>query len=112
MTSNRARRSTRVGVDIMLSRILGVIVTLALGASSIISGAELTEKAGTQWGPTIEWTVENPSWQGNAFDVVAKVRFVHQSSGQTRTTEMFYAGGTQWTFRFTGTRTGRWSFLP
>ncbi|MGB5816854.1 MAG: hypothetical protein WBI27_16815, partial [Thermoanaerobaculia bacterium] len=38
------------------------------------------------------------------------VTFGH-ASGDTRTTEMFYAGGTTWKFRFTGTREGVWSFM-
>jgi len=57
-----------------------------------------------------EWSVENPSWDGDPFDVVATVTFVHQATGRTHTTEMFYDGGTTWKFRFTATLTGEWRF--
>jgi hypothetical protein len=57
-----------------------------------------------------EWSLENPSYSGNPFDVVATVTFDHQGSGKTHTTEMFYDGGDTWKFRFTGTKTGTWTF--
>jgi hypothetical protein len=63
----------------------------------------------TVWGPFLEWSLDNPSFNGNPFDLVATVTFSHAGS-ETRTTEMFYAGGTTWKFRFTGTRGGVWSF--
>ena len=31
-----------------------------------------------------EWSLANPSWDGNPFDTVAKVRFVHPASKATR----------------------------
>ncbi|MCP4645255.1 MAG: DUF5060 domain-containing protein [bacterium] len=55
-----------------------------------------------------EYSLPNTTWSGNPFDLVATVTFVHDR--ETRTTEMFYAGDDTWTFRFTGTRTGVWSF--
>ena len=57
-----------------------------------------------------EWTLENTSWNGNPFDVIATVTFVHSRTGLQHKTQMFYAGNNQWKFRFTGTRTGAWSF--
>ena len=68
-------------------------------------------RMGTQWAPYVEWTIENPTWSGNAFDVKAQVTFTHQASGEIRRTEMFYIGGESWAFRFTGTKTGVWSFV-
>lgn len=56
-----------------------------------------------------EWELENPSWDGNPFDVVAEVTATH-TSGAKREFEMFYDGGTSWKFRFTGDITGDWSF--
>ncbi len=56
-----------------------------------------------------EYTLKNPTWRGNPFDVVATVTFTHGK--ETRTTGMFYAGDDTWKFRFTGTRTGEWSFV-
>lgn len=57
-----------------------------------------------------EWSVENASYSGNPFDVIATVTFDHQGSGKTHTTGMFYDGGDTWKFRFTGTRTGTWTY--
>jgi hypothetical protein len=58
-----------------------------------------------------EWSLTNASpSKANRFDIVAKVMFTHGASGETRVTEMFYDGGDTWKFRFTGTRTGSWSF--
>ena len=57
-----------------------------------------------------EWSVKNDSWDGNEYDLVATVTFTHAKTGTTRTTEMFYGGDHQWKFRFTGVRTGRWTF--
>lgn len=68
------------------------------------------EHAVTLWSPFLEWNVANPSYTGNPFDVVADVVFTHAESGATHTTEMFFAGDSAWKFRFTGTRTGRWTF--
>lgn len=68
------------------------------------------DKTGTLWAPYLEWSLDNPSYSGNPFDLVATVTFKHTASGETRRTEMFYNGGTTWKFRFTGTRTGAWTF--
>ncbi len=57
-----------------------------------------------------EWSVENPSWTGNPFDVVAVAEFEHGPTGNLRKTELFYAGDNTWKFRFTGTRGGAWRF--
>lgn len=68
------------------------------------------DKVGTQWFPSIEWSFDNPTYSGNPYDLVATVIFKHRESGESRTTEMFYAGGNFWKFRFTGTRVGTWTF--
>jgi len=70
---------------------------------------DLGEKTGLMW-EFLEWEVANPSWSGNAFDVVATVTFTHTNTGSTRTTEMFYDGSNTWKFRFTGTKVGEWAF--
>ncbi len=57
-----------------------------------------------------EWTLKDSSWSGNPFDVVAVVSFIHSSTGEQHSTEMFYVGENQWKFRFTGTRKGKWTF--
>ncbi|MEE8451819.1 MAG: DUF5060 domain-containing protein, partial [Thermoguttaceae bacterium] len=56
-------------------------------------------------------SVDNPTFSGSPFDVQATVEFTHYPSGRKRRTEMFYAGGKSWAFRFTGTRLGTWSFV-
>lgn len=68
------------------------------------------DRNGTQWTPFLEWSLNNPNYSGNPFDLLASATFVHAESGETRTTEMFYAGGSEWRFRFTGTRSGLWTF--
>lgn len=57
-----------------------------------------------------EWSIANPSWSDNAFDLVAAVTFTHTNTGLAHTTEMFYVGSNTWKFRFTGSRSGRWTF--
>lgn len=66
------------------------------------------DQTGTQWA-FLEWSLDNPTYSGNPFDLVAAATFVHQNSGETRTTEMFYDGGDTWKFRFTGTQAGTWT---
>jgi CubicO group peptidase (beta-lactamase class C family) len=72
-------------------------------------GRNFGDRAAVMW-EYLEWSVENVSYSGNPFDVLAKVTFSHTKSGQKRTTEMFYDGNSTWRFRFTGTRTGKWAF--
>jgi Family of unknown function (DUF6298)/Domain of unknown function (DUF5060)/Putative collagen-binding domain of a collagenase len=86
-----------------------VLAVVALGSAGAMAG-DLGERDATMWAPFVEWSVENPSWEGNPFDVVATVSFAHGVSGASHVTEMFYAGDTTWKFRFTGTRLGEWSF--
>jgi hypothetical protein len=78
-------------------------------ANTQTESANSLNQTETLWAPYLEWSLNNPGWSGNPFDVIAIVTFVH-GSGETRQTEMFYAGGTTWKFRFTGTQTGQWSF--
>lgn len=67
------------------------------------------EREALQW-ETIEWTLDNPTWEGNPFDVEATVAFEHAESGERHVTGMFHDGGKMWKFRFTGTRPGAWNF--
>ncbi len=83
--------------------------TSTVTASSSLSATASTV-TGTQWGPYLEWAVEHPAYAGNPFDVAATATFTHDASGDTHTTGLFYAGGDFWKFRFTGTRTGLWTF--
>lgn len=84
------------------------ILALMLLVSSL-HAASLTN-TGTQWYPFLEWPVTNTSYQGNPYDLEATAKFTHPG-GEVRTTGLFYAGSNTWRFRFTGTRTGVWSFV-
>ncbi|MCB0214653.1 MAG: DUF5060 domain-containing protein, partial [Anaerolineae bacterium] len=91
----------------------GVAVLIALCLLLLIqpeakSASASMDRTGTQWGSYLEWSLTNTSYSGNPFDIVATATFRH-SSGETRTTPMFYAGDNTWKFRFTATRTGAWS---
>ncbi|KAA3657425.1 MAG: DUF5060 domain-containing protein [Chloroflexi bacterium] len=65
---------------------------------------------GQQWTPYLEWEYPNPSYQGNPFDLAASATFTHAESGETISTNLFYAGDDTWHLRFTGTLPGIWSF--
>jgi len=57
-----------------------------------------------------EWDLNNSTYSGNPFDLKASVTFTHTQSGEQRTTNMFYDGGNEWSFRFTGDLAGEWRF--
>lgn len=67
-------------------------------------------RVGTLWTPYVKSNLEDPTFKDTVFDVIATAMFIHQQSGEQRTTGRFSASGKSWKFRFTGTRTGRWSF--
>jgi hypothetical protein len=79
------------------------------GAAPHPAFAQDLDRTGTIWGPYIEWSLENPSYSGNPYDLEAEVTFRHPS-GRTHTTPMFYDGDQTWKFRFTGTELGTWTF--
>ncbi len=76
----------------------------------MVEAAEFLDRTGRQWSPFIAWTLENPSFDGDPFDLEATATFVHGPSGESHTTGMFYDGGDTWKFRFTATRPGEWTF--
>lgn len=94
-----------------LLKVVACLIAVAAGGSASVTAADLGTKKGTQWSPYLQWTVTNPKWSGNAFDVPASVEFTRRPSGEKRRTEMFHVGGKSWEFRFTGTRAGTWSFV-
>jgi hypothetical protein len=87
-----------------------LLIAVAILCAASDGSADELDRTGTLWAPYMEWSVENPAWSGNPFDVEARVTFTHPASGEERTTLMFYDGGKTWKFRFTATRTGEWSF--
>ena len=61
------------------------------------------------WAPYLEWSLENPDYSGNPFDIGASATFTHSGSGQQITTGLFYAGDNIWKLRFSGVRIGTWT---
>ncbi|HJO92824.1 MAG TPA: cellulose binding domain-containing protein [Victivallales bacterium] len=59
-----------------------------------------------------EWNFNNPSWSGNAFDLVATATFTHTQTQEKIKTDIFYTGSNNiWTLRFTGTKIGEWTYF-
>ena len=67
---------------------LTTLTTWVLLASASLHAAAqdrtLPAKTGTQWYPYLEWRLENPSVEGNPFDVGAEAVFVHHEYGRDR----------------------------
>jgi hypothetical protein len=72
-------------------------------------GRGFGNREGVMW-QCLEWSIEDVSHSGNPFDIAAKATFMHVDSGKERVTEMFHDGDDTWCFRFTGTRSGEWTF--
>jgi hypothetical protein len=58
--------------------------------------------------PYAEWTLNNEDITVNPYDLVAHAIFTHEE-GETLRSFMFYDGNHSWKFRFTGTKTGKWT---
>jgi hypothetical protein len=99
-----SRKNLRVSVlTIASASVIAVLIQIAPATASGL------DRAGTQW-QLLEWALPTSGYQGNPFDITAAATFTHGGSGQTLTTGLFYAGGTTWKLRFTGTRAGTWTF--
>jgi len=70
----------------------------------------LPDRTTTLWSPYLQWDLANSDFDGNPFDLKARVKFVHTETGITHDTGMFFAGNQTWSFRFTGTRIGEWVY--
>lgn len=96
--------------------ILGLLIICALGLVQpdeiITQDLQRSQDLGNQktklYG-VAEWSLQNSSISGNPFDLIADVTFKH-SSGETRKTQMFYTGNNTYSFRFNGSRSGKWTF--
>ncbi|MEA2064515.1 MAG: DUF5060 domain-containing protein [Gemmatimonadota bacterium] len=84
-----------------------VAIALAFAACGKSGALDRTATLGR---PFQEWTLQNGTYEGNPFDLVASVKFVNPDNGEERVTEMFYAGDDNWKFRFTATSLGNWQF--
>ncbi|MFW6185445.1 MAG: DUF5060 domain-containing protein [Halobacteriota archaeon] len=87
-----------------------VLVVILAGCSGPEDGSKnMGHKTGDLF-ELLEWSINNPGHRGNAFDLVSTVKFTHTGSGETIETKMFYNGGNEWRFRFTGDKLGNWTF--
>ncbi len=91
----------------MLNRITSVLWVMLI--------ATFTSKA-VNFGPQeighwemAEWQLQNSSWSGIPYDLMATVTYTH-SSGFETSTEMFYDLNDTWKFRFNGSLLGSWQF--
>lgn len=84
-----------------------ILIFTILLISNQTQAHHLGNKQAHMW-EYIEYSLDNPTWSANPFDLVATVTFTHDK--EQRVTEMFYVGNNSWNFRFTGTRTGQWKF--
>ena len=96
------------GVTFIIHLLMAAIGLTAL--PQLVLASKL-DRIVTHGGPMIEWVIRNDGVRGNPFDIVATVTFTHRDSGEQRRTEMFFAGGDQWKFRFTAVRPGVWTFV-
>ncbi len=99
---------------LLISLLIAISILIFDSASARINESTnitFPNQIGTLWSPYLEWTLSNSSYSGNPFDLGASVTFTHSSSGETRTSQMFYNGNNTWKFRFAGTRIGNWSFV-
>lgn len=93
------------------SRRLGsALALIALLATTSTDAETLEPRTAVLWQPYVQWELTHEDAEGNPYEVVATATFAHAGSGERRITGMFYAGNHTWAFRFTGTRTGTWSF--
>jgi uncharacterized protein DUF5060/uncharacterized protein DUF4038 len=103
---NRGSQRQRIRLNVWALSCL-VLTAVATLSDNRVQASALGKRSAHMW-ECVEFTLTNPSWSGNPFDLVATATFSHAQ--ETRTTEMFYAGSDIWKFRFTGTRTGVWRF--
>jgi len=109
MITKPRRRLRLTGRTLVNKCLIGFALSCAAlcspNAFAFVDGANRTL---SQWGSFGEWTLANPSFSGNPFDVEASATFRHTASGTQITTQMYYAGDNEWKFRFTATLTGEW----
>ena len=85
------------------------VVGFSMLLTSLVSAQDLgTSDAKTF--ETLTFSLDNPAFSGNPYDLDATVLFTHSETGEQIRTGMFYDGGSTWRFRFTGTREGTWTF--
>ncbi len=93
--------------DVPLPALLTILCALALPAASAAAGLDRESNLYE----VLEWAVDAVEYTGNPFEEAASVTFTHAESGETRRTGMFYDEDNTWRFRFTGVRSGAWTFV-
>ena len=78
------RGSCRMGSFASSRRIRSVMIWLLTGVLTMTNGygIEFGDREAVMW-RCEEWTLENASWSGNPFDVIAEVTFAHSPTGAT-----------------------------
>ena len=89
--------------------LLACVVAVGFGCASARAASQDLDRKAVLFAP-VEWSLDNPTVEGNPFDLDATVTLTHEDGADRISTGMFYAGGTTWKFRFTATRPGRWTF--
>ena len=97
---------TKFGCKIFIHQRFGLLLLIGLLSCDID-----IQKSGYRWYPYLEWEISNITYRGNPFDLDASVKFTHSESGKEIVTSMFYADMDTWKFRFTGTLTGKWTYI-
>ena len=97
------------GEEKMAQRWFEALETVLEPTLSASQGGDLGDRTSEIW-EFEEWDLINPTFSGNPFDVEGDVTFTHTASGETRTTGIYYDGGDEWSFRFTGDLLGEWTF--
>lgn len=105
----------RMRVDLEVRFLGGKTIThrrIATNQTVVVDGVApfLADRIGTVWRPVLEWRIESSRAVEEPYDVRATATFHHATTGEERTTPLFYDGAGGWSFRFTGTRTGDWTF--
>jgi glyoxylase-like metal-dependent hydrolase (beta-lactamase superfamily II) len=90
--------------------VVGALSVSLLASAACVGRAESLDRTARQWTPFVEWRLANETWEGNPYDLEATATFVHEKTGETHRTGLFYDGDKGWRFRFTATRPGRWTF--
>jgi hypothetical protein len=90
--------------------LLALILLLGDALASEHDDRRLERQRAVLWEPYVAWPLHASGLDGNPYDVVATATFEHAASGARHTTPLFHAGEDRWEFRFTGTRTGTWTF--
>ena len=106
-THDRGRAARTVGRRLLVAWAAIVL----LGGQAFASDTRaLDTQQGVLWQPFVEWSLTMTEEVAQPFDVEATVVFSHVGSDARHATQMFYADGDTWSFRFTATRSGTWRF--